>query len=70
MPGFIDSHCHPISGAMQEDRCRIQGILNWDTAKLIIQEYIIKSSFIAGDWIFVYGYCMSYMNYKISGELV
>lgn len=40
LPGFIDSHCHPISGGTQENKLKLHDCQSWEQAKTLIIPYL------------------------------
>ena len=49
IPGFIDSHIHPIAGGLMEMDCKITGIPSLELASPVIKDYIIQNPDFA--WI-------------------
>ena len=60
LPGFIDSHIHPIAGGLMELGCKISGIPSFEEAIPTIKQYVAKNEYAS--WIHVSSYEMSWFS--------
>ena len=54
LPGFIDSHMHPIAGSLQKLNCSLSKAKSWMQGSRIILEYFSRNNEL--EWLFASGY--------------